>query len=131
MKHTGTLVAKQDWITKSGGPSQNLSCYSEEGMGAELGIGQAKLECFEPFHQHSLKERGKGHAMAIKHITSGELREYDYTRFQVHDKVDFRYERYYLGGVPIKTPPFPLISQHFFLLCVSICRYDEAGVGWF
>lgn len=89
-----------------------------------MGIVQAKLECFEPFHQHSLKERGKGYAMVIKniyHLRKAE-REYDYTRFQGQDKVDLRYEDTILEVFPSKRPPSPspLISQLFFIMYIHL-----------
>lgn len=46
MKHTGTLVVKQECLPKSGAPFQNLSRDSEEEMGAEWGIGQTKARMF-------------------------------------------------------------------------------------
>lgn len=50
--------------------------------------------------------------------------------FKIMIKADLRYEDTILDVFPIKTPPlFPNLST-FFYLCIFICIYDEAGVGW-
>lgn len=62
------------------------------------------------------------YAMVIKHVISGNLGRYDYTRFQVHDKADLRYEEDYLGGVIIKIPPPPNLSTFFYMYLPSPLR---------
>lgn len=70
--------------------------------------------------------------MVIKHITSGKLREYDYTRFQVHDKVDLRYEDTILEVFPSKRPPSPPpnLSTFFYYVYPSVGMMKLVLVGF-
>lgn len=52
MKPSGTLAIKKVSITKKWCTLFEFESLFGSGRGVRVGIGEAKLECLEPFHQH-------------------------------------------------------------------------------